>query len=284
MKITRQSSIHITEKNLIKVLAIIESKYDVQTNAKLDYLATLIAEEAKGYSLVNRSIHVTNDKLKRDTNKVMMAGRDSTALFVGIIHMLRRQMKHRGLILPKPGNPEWLNYKETTSLAEEFCNEYGFSKKEGFKKYAEIGLSKIQNFSIFKFKNLHEAIFKEYEATTKISNDRNAKYTFQAHQYFTKLVQERIGFCQGYQKDPIKYACFIGAVETAREFGIDPRTYIKAQFAGFDWRSGIPDPLQLTGIKAIERLQTYCFEQGIKIGKENQDKKIDFNKIKNAGK
>lgn len=280
----RIASIHINEKQLIEVLATIESKYDIQINAKLDYLAGLIVEEAKSYSLVNRSIQVTNAKLKRDTDKVQMAGRDSTAIFVGVIHLLRRQMKHRGLILPKPGSPEWLNYKEVTSLATEFCNEFGFSQKEGFKKYAEIGISKIQNFSIFKFKNLHEAIFKEYDATAKIGNDRNAKLTFQAHNYYTKLVQERIGFCQGYSKDPVKYACFIDAVKTAIEFGIDPRTYIKAQFAGFDWRSGIPDPLQLNGVKAIERLQSYCFEQGIKLGKENQDKKINFNKIKNAGK
>lgn len=281
----RKCSIHITESDLVKVLEKLIKVYDYQISIKdAATLAERIAHGSKGYALNSRSISVTNDKLKRDTNKVTMAGRDTTAIFVSLLFLCRRKLKHRGLIAPKPGSPDWLNYKEATKLATEFCNEYGFQAKEGFLKYIEIGMTKMVNFSIYKFKQLHEAIYKEYDAQQKIQNDRYAPDTSRAHSYYVTLVSERIGFCQGFDKNSEKYACFIDAVKTAKEFGIDPKTYIKAQFAGFDWRSGIPDPLQLTGIKAIERLQNYCFENQILLGKSKQNKTVNFSKIKKASK
>ena len=58
---------------------------------------------------------------------------------------------------------------------------------------------------------------------------------------------------------------FIKVREEAKKIGISPDIYVKAQFHGFEWRDGIPDPVQLVGTKAIDRLNKYLFEKNIKV-------------------
>lgn len=244
-------------------------------------LAGRITDTAKSYTLTHRSITVTNDKLKRDTNKVVATGRSNTVLFASIITLIRRRRKHRGITTPKPGTDEFLNYKEAASLATEFCNEFGIEMKKGYQKYIEIGMDKMVNFSVFKFKNMHAGIIKHYDAELKISSDKYPEQTKRAHSVYLKLIQERIGFAQGFEKLPEKYACFVEVAKISMEHGIDTSDYIRAQFQGFDFSSSIPDPYQLTGVKAIDRLQKYAFENTLKLGGNNKTHKINFSKIKN---
>lgn len=275
----RIPSLHIKKPELASILATALEDYNI--NIDYNQLADTLLELGKGVTPVNRTLYITNDKLKRDADKVQKSPRSNTALFAKILILERRKLKHRGLIVPKVGDKDWLNYKEATELATEFCNEYNFTLAEGYRVYINLGMPKMRNFSIFKFKQLHNSILEDYEANRKIQQDKYPQQTKRAHSVYLRLIQEKVGFAQGFEDRPTKYAAFVDAMELARRYGAEPTTYIQAQFSAMDWQNTVPDPLQLVGTKAVERLQKYCFEQGIKLNDSNAKKAIDFNKIFN---
>lgn len=273
----RDPSLHITYSNFKKVLIDVYKEHSVVPD--IDELVDVIFDKCKGYSISNRNILVSNNKLKRAADKIKMAPRNNTALFAQTMVMERRRLKHRGLITPKVGDDEWLKYKEATKLATEFCNEFNLSLKEGYLKYIQLGMPKMKKFSIYKFKNLHNSILEEYEAIHKIEQDPFPSQTKKAHQVYMDLILDKVGFAQSYEDRPAKYAAFVEAMAIARQYGASPGIYIQAQFHGLDWQNSIPDPLQLLGTKAIERLQRYCFENQIKLKDSQAVKKVNFSKI-----
>lgn len=239
--------------------------------------AKLIVERAKSLSVASRSIHVTNDKLLQKTEKLKLATRSNTGMFAQMLLLIRRKLKHRGLQLIQPTSPEWLNLKEVSKLATEFCNEFEYERKEGYKVYIETGLSMMKNFSIFKFKNIHGAICNRVEALQEIKEDRSPEDTRKAHDAYLSIISEKVGYAQDYKDNPEKYKFFIKAKDEAAELGVSARQYIQAQFSAFEWKSGIPDPMQLVGPKARERVQKWAFENNITLGrKSNQGIKFDL--------
>lgn len=245
-----------------------------------DEVARMIVEKAKTYSINSRSVYVTNDKLLKKTDKVQLANRSNTGTFAMQLLLVRRKLKHRGLQLIKPGDNDWLGLKEVTKLATEFCNEASINTKQGYRDYIEIGMGMMKNFSVFKFKSIHSAICNRYEAIQEIQKDRTPEETEKIHSHYLSVISEKVGFTQGYKDIPEKYVCFVKAKEEAHKLGISAKQYIQAQFGAFEWKSGIPDPMQLTGIKAIERVQRYAFENQIKLGP--QSRSINFKKIKHG--
>jgi DNA repair exonuclease SbcCD nuclease subunit len=139
----------------------------------------------------------------------------------------------------------------------------------------------MKNYSIHKIKPMHESIVKEYEALEVIRTDKNPEQTAAAHEIYRKMVAERVGFSQSYEKLPEKYACFVEVATRCAELKISLTYYMKAQFEAMDWRSGMPDPYQLIGLKADERVYKYCYENGIKLKAATPEKKIDFKALKN---
>lgn len=274
----RDPSIHIKESVLIKILEeLFPGKGPIKWDCKK--LAKQILTKGRPYRLSSRSITITNDKLLKKTDKLKLAGASDTAAFAQTLLLIRRQLKHKGLTLIQPGEPEWFNIKEACKLATEFCNEFQIPNKTGYKEYIKIGMSMMKNFSVFKFKGLHSAICNRYEAIQKINQDPTPSKTQEAHDNYIAIISEKVGFAQGYNDNPEKYQYFIEVKNEAAKFKISTKSYIKSQFNGFDWRSGIPDPMQLVGIKAVERLQRWAFENNQMLGK-NSKSGIDFKKIK----
>lgn len=241
-------------------------------------IASSIIYQARGYAINNRKITVTNDKLKRDTQKVSASGRSSASLFSTILTLVRQKAKHRGITTPKVGSDEWLAYKDATKYATEFCQEFGLNLKEGYHTYIQLGLEKMKNFSIYKFKTLHGPITRTYEAIAEIQADKHAQQTKELHTLYLTQVANRTGFSQSYENNPEKYVCFTRAAGNARDLGASLAHYISAQFEGFEWCNSIPDPVQLYGDKAKERVIKYYFAQGLKLRAHTTT--IDFKKIK----
>src|SRR4051812_48293936 len=111
----RVPSIHITEEVLIKILG------ELRLAPRFAYK---IMEMAKAHSVSSRSIHVTNDKLLKKTEKVKLASRSNTGLFAQMLTLVRRRLHHKGIQTVKPGDKGWLDLKEVTKLATDFCNEF----------------------------------------------------------------------------------------------------------------------------------------------------------------
>lgn len=207
-----------------------------------------------------------------------LVNRTDTGVFAQMLLLVRRQMKHRGLRLIQPGEPEWFNIKDACKLATDFCNEFQISLKDGYKEYLKIGASKMKNFSINKFKSLHAVICNEYEAIQIIKQDKTPSETEDCHDYYLAHIANKIGYSQGYKGNPEKYKYFIEAKQSAKELCISTKVYIAAQFKGFEWNDSIPDPAQLVGTKALDRVQKYAFENGVTLGKKQTT--IDFKQIK----
>jgi len=261
------------------IAEVFKDKGPIKWNCKA--LAQHIMGKAKVHSLNSRSVYVSNEKLLKKAEKVKLASRSDTGMFAQQLLLMRRKAKHRGLRLMKPGDTDWFNIKEVTKMATEFSNEFSMPTKIGYREYIQLGLGMMKNFSVFKFKSIHSAICNKYEAIQEIEQDKSPEDTKKIHDFYIAIISEKVGYTQSYINQPEKYIYFIKAKEEARSIGISYKEYIKAQFGAFEWKSGIPDPMQLTGVKARDRVQRYAFENGIKIGKQNL---INFKNIKHAKK
>lgn len=252
----------------------------VVSDTKINKIIDKVMLEARGLALSNRKITVTNDKLKRDAKRVSATGRSNGVLFGKILTMLRQKAKHRGVISPKVGSEEFLVQKEVARLADEFCNEFNLPPNRGYGIYIGIALPKMKNYSIHKFKNLHAAVIKEYEANEKIRMDSNPQHTQLAHKIYNGIVSDKVGMFNDYRKNPEKYSYFVDVVNESRAMGIKLEDYIKAQFYALEWCNGIPEPSQLVGEKSRERVIKYCYEKDIKLNEKTT--KINFKLIKES--
>lgn len=236
-------------------------------------------DRGKSYTANARGVYASNNKIEKKVEKLKLAARSDTAIFANILLLTRRQLKHRGIFLIKPGDKDWLDLKTACVLATEFCNEFQMSAKMGYKKYLDIALPMMKNFSLFKFKSMHPSICNKYEATQIIEQDKTPQQTKDCHDIYLANISERIGYSQGYESIPEKYRYFIEAKQEAKKFGVSNKVYITAQFAGFEWANTVPDPAQLVGTKALDRLQKYAYENNIKLGSKEKPK-VNFKKIK----
>lgn len=245
-------------------------------------LSKQLIEKAKSYSCSSRAITVTNDKLLKKTEKMKLSSRSKTGIFARILLLVRRQFKHRGLHIIKPGDKDWLDLKEPCKLATEFCNEFGIAIKEGYTMYLQIAMSMMAKYSIYKLKSLHEAICNRFEAKQEIERDKTPKETEEIYSHYVLRISEKVGFSQDYKAIPEKYVFFVKAKEEANKLGISYKEYIRAQFTALEWANGIPDPAQLIGTKGKERVIKYAFENNIQLRQAGPVSKVNFKKVKNA--
>lgn len=220
----------------------------------------------------------------KKAEKVQLARRDNASMFAQQLTLIRRKMKHRGINLVKPGEKQWLEIKEICALATEFCQEFQLKLQEGYRIYCEMGIKLMKTYSIQRFKQLHSTIFTRYECLNEIQGDKFPDTTDLVYQYYIKKVHEKMGWsANNFKEDPTKYVYFVRVRKEAQNLGLKATTYIDAQFAGLEWANAMPDPAQLVGLKAVERLMKYCYENDITT-KSKGPKKIDFSKIRNNGK
>lgn len=276
----RDPSIHIKESDLARVLYRIFNIEGSPISWDHKKMAAKIIEDAKSFSLSSRSITVTNEKVYKKAEKVQLGTRSNAYVFAHTLTLVRRKLKHRGVQMIRIDDKDWLHIKEISSKADEFCKEFNLDTKKGYEQYVTIGLSMMVNYSLYKFKSIHGPIINKYEAIDLIQCDRNSDATSRAHLTYLKIVGERIGDVQGYEKVPEKYKYFVLVAAEAKKYGISVKDYIQSQFAAFEWRNAVPDPAQMVGEKAVQRLQQYAYANGFKLG--NRSAVIDFKRIKNG--
>src|SRR5690606_22567454 len=155
------------------------------------------------------SVSISNDKLLKQAKKITASYQTEASLFSATLVRVRRTLKHRGINQVNQGDPEWLQIKEVAGLATEFCNEYGLTLKEGYEIYCNIAMGMMKNYSLNKFKSLHSAIFKKYDAEQLIKGDKSPESTLKGHDIYCSIIAEKIGYAQGYKELPEKYMYFV---------------------------------------------------------------------------
>jgi hypothetical protein len=240
-------------------------------------LATEIVAQSKRKSLPNRSLKITNDKALRDAKRVVKAGISEAELFSQLLTLTRRRMKHRGIRVVKIGEPEWLQVKEIAGLATDFVNEFGLETKQGFLEYIKLGLDAMKAYSLNKFKSLHTSICKRYESIAEIQSDPHSEDTEKLHDLYVAHILNKVGYAPNFKKLPDKYIGFKRAVDQAKELKVSIKTFLRAQFYALEWVSGVPDPLQLYGPLAEQRLIKYAFENNLEI---KEKEKVNLKNIR----
>lgn len=272
----REASIHISESRLITILEKVMPK-----GVDIKGLAKDILVKGRKYSLSKRQILVTNQRTAKKTEKLILSDLEDAQLFSQLLISVRKQLKHRGIGIIKVGSKEWLQIKEVTKLAIDFCNDFKLEKRSGFVNYIKIGLEKMNRYSLVKFNGMQQTICEHYAAMEEMEDDPSPRLTEQMHNVYNDLLNEKTGQGYDYKKNPEKYIYFIKAKEEALKFNVSVEVYIKAQFAGLSFANGIPDPLQLVGIKAEERLKKYMYTNNITSKKEIKSN-IDWDKVRKA--
>lgn len=273
----RIPSIHVSETKLLQELTKLCSKYNL-SSYQLKTLAEDLIGACKKHSLSHRSLSISNDKLLRQSKKIVSSEISNASLFAELLYLHRQKLKHVGVLRVKPGQKDWLEIKDLTSLADQFVAEFNLEIRAGYISYLTLGMQKMKKFSTGKLKSLHSAICQDYDAKQKIDNDKTPALTRKAYEIYRDLITKKTGIPDiGYDLFPEKYAVFIEVKQAAEAIGIDVGKYIQAQFDALNYKDGVPDPLQLIGPKAYIKVQTYCFENNINL---KTKKTINFQNIK----
>lgn len=267
----REPSIHIKESDLLKVLEDIIPEHLLDIN----WLAKEISRRAKPKSLNNRSVSVSNNKLERDIKTLIKSSESDSGLLANLIfHIRRRKTKLYTTKKIEKGSKEYTQLKELTKVCIDFCNTFNFDKKEGFTKYLELAIPKITSSLNYvqKLINMAEKIYQLQEAQLIIDNDEDSSETKLVHDTYVGLISTKTGLTNDYTKNPIVYCKFIDVRKVTDDLDIPVDIYIKAQFHGLSWTDSFPEPHQLIGDKAIERLNKYLYENKIRTSKEEPKK------------
>lgn len=263
---SRQPSIHVTEQDL--TLALDRVIGSDNTGGKPNHLlAKELVTILRTKTLINRSIIVSNDKLETKATKLVSSSRGDADMLANIIYNYRKKLKHYGITQIKPNSRDWTTLKELTKSVNDFCSSFGLSKRAGYIEYIKIAYSKVSSHNniLNKMLMMYEGICEDYQAMSIINKDDDPNLTKRIHDLYTVQIVSKTGLPISYENEPKKYAYFIKVRQEAKEIGISPDIYLKAQFYGFEWRDGIPDPVQLVGPKAKDRLNKYLYEKNIKV-------------------
>lgn len=260
----REPSLHIKWSDFKHVIG---GVLGITDDDQLEGLTSEVFHRGKPYSINTRNITVTNDRIEKKAKKILESSRRDADLLAQLIYATRRKLKHRGITQIKPSSKDWGMVKEITAHALDFCNEFNLTRREGFIKYIEVGLSKMQKFALPKFLNMYEGICLTYQCMLEIQQDEDPEMTKEMYKSYSEKIIENTGIHDRLEELPDKYVWFVRAREEAEKMNISVNIYLKAQFAGLDFTKGIPHPTQLVGAKATERVIRYCYENSIKIKK-----------------
>jgi len=270
----KNPSLHITLTDLTKVLK------KLGRNPS----AGDILRESKKYSITSRCIIPNSETEAKKVKKINSSDLKWAYEFSKTLYLVRRQRRHIGNINYDETHKDWPTIKQITKEALLFCENFDLEPKEGFKEFLNIVFTKLKTFSPNRVLPLVGLIADWYKAQLRIKTNKHKELTQRAYSKYNELVVKGSGFFTDYEKeDPIKFVPFIEVAELCyRKYQSEVEIFIVAQFEGLAWKNSIPDPLQLTTEKAIERFIKYLYENKIKLKPEKEKvvEKVDWNKIK----
>ena len=269
----RDPSIHCKLSDLSKILKKISPTFS-------EDVITDIAKALRKVSVDNRSVVISNDKLKKDMAKRLQSSKGDATLLADIIYSVRIKLKHKGVRKINMADRDWLQVKQLANLCNQFCEDFNLATRDGFIKYIEIGLPKLASMRSYigKLINMYESISQEWDAVSSLKADGHPKDTLELHDAFINKIADRTGIFETFTNRPDKMLCFYRARGICDELSVDYQTFIDAQFEAFDWCSGIPTPESLTTDKAKERLNKYLYQN--KISVQPKVKKDFWNQLK----
>lgn len=274
----REPSIHITKARLVSILeAFLERSPGsewLSDEQLVEGLASYITKEGSRYQLSRRKLIVGNQIATPVRRKLAMSASSYKAdaqSFAKILLSIRKSKKHRGLKIIKEGSSEWNILKEVTSLATNFARDFDLELTAGYKEYIQAALVVMPSFALNRVNYKHEEICKTYESIREIRSDGNPKITQELYDAYYQIVSAKTGITNNYRDRPLKFVFFCRAASIVKELKVTPVDYVKAQFKSLEWINGLPDPSQLVGDGAIERLQKHLYNNSKNIIRDEKE-------------
>lgn len=269
----RVPSLHINEEDLIKILKKINYSHSLK-KLKPKELAVLILTNSKPYSCNHRSISITNEKMERKAKTIIQSSKGDAMMLASIIYTLRKKKKHKGIAKLNEANRDWGQVKKLAGICVQFCNEFNLPRRKGFIEYITLGMSSITSTRgyLIKLINMQEKITNDYDFKLQVQDDKNPQETKLIYEYYADLIMNKTGIDIKYDMSPEKYIKFIEIREITDKMDIPFDIYIDSQFDGLSWTGNYPQPNQLVGEKAIERLNKFLYEKKLKIKKDKPTK------------
>lgn len=277
-KLHRKPSIHITQANLIKLLN--EAFFDEWKipGKDAESVSNIILMKARKYQLSNRKLLNKDEKTTQKTSSINRSSIENAMLMAKVIYYNRKKLKHRGIEIITPGHKDFSMVKTITKNAMEYHEAYwegtGGSLENSFDFYISLALKGMQKFSLPKLQYSHVATMEYMEAAELVSNNKNLAISESAYKCYTQFVIKSVGsLLMDYRHDPTKFKYFVLVAIECKKLGVKAEDYITAQFEGLAWTNGIPEPHQLIGDKAQERLQKYLYQNSIQLnsGQKNEE-------------
>lgn len=271
----RIPSIHIREDELIQVIESIKGLGNIH-KMKSKELVKLITQYSSGSSCNNRTVVISNNKQDKKAKEILKSSKGDAMILSSLIYVVRKKLRHKAIKKIDQDSRDWGKLKELVKCCIEFCNDFNLDKKEGFTIYVQTCLGKISSYRnyVSKMVSMHEGITMEYEAKLQVENDNNPKETRDIFDYYKKLVYDHTGLpLTDASENYVRYSKFINVRETTDQLDIPYQIYIKAQFDGLEWSGNYPEPSQLIGDNAIDRLNKYLYKNKMRKAKSSEKKR-----------
>lgn len=262
---SREPSIHITLSDF----------KEIAKELGIDDVANEFFRIARKRAINSRSILVSNNKINKQVNNVLLANQGDAQMVADIIYATRIKLKHRGVRKINQGNlREWTNCKKLAEICNTFCQDFELPTREGFIKYIELGIKKMPDARglTTRLIGLQDSITEEFSAIKEIQelSSKDKQTISQIQDFYVRQIADRTGIYEPI-KDPGKFTHFIRLYDFLNKKGWNYKEYIIAQFEGLAWCNGIPELSQLTSEKAISRYNKYLYKHGEDITQEDNE-------------
>ncbi len=237
-----------------------------------------LMERGVNYSLTNRiGLTAVSDKGRKRINRVVSSPTEDALSFAKTLSYTRTQLGHRGVTRYTKDHRDWEFLIELSGLANEFCEAFGLTKREGYSEYIKMFFEgRSGAFKLRMLKSQHESLVQRYEAKLAIMDDPYPEDTKKAHETYQQLVYEATGINFDYHKIPDKYRCFVKVSQLARDLHVRPDHFVIGNFETLaSFATGIPSPEQLITNNAIDRVIKWKAENRESVGKT----KINYSAI-----
>lgn len=269
----RDPSIHITKSQFQEICDELGIELPVDT----------IFAYAQRKAINTRGILVSNNKINKQVNNVLLADKGDAQMVADIIYATRIKLKHKGVRKINQGNlREWTNCKKLAEICNTFCQDFELPTREGFIKYIELGIKKMPDARALTTRliGLQDSITEEFSAIKEIQelSPKDKQTITQIQDFYVRQIADRTGIYEPI-KDPGKFTHFIRLYDFLNKKGWNYKEYIIAQFEGLAWCNGIPELSQLTSEKAISRYNKYLYKHGEDITQEDDEEGSLWDKI-----
>lgn len=277
--LNRDPSIHITKYQFRRILKQLEIK---------GFPLTEFFRLAQRKAINSRSISISNNKVNKQIDNILLADKGDASLVADIIYSCRIKLHHRNVRkITMANSRDWTNCKKLAEICNNFCQDFGFTNiREGFIKYISLGLQRLSDARnlVQRLIAMSDNVSDDYAHQLEIEKDKDPRVTEDIHDYYVGTIASITGITETYKDQPSKYVYFVRLKDFLGDHGWlnQYKDYIDAQFEALSFCNGIPSLETICSDKAIERYNKYLYKNNKSKPRDPVVKGSLWDKIKNA--